>query len=376
MRIRANQIVGIIIFILFLTVFGLVFRSMESTPSQDNVAGQIPVFETDPERQPVIELETTNFDLGVIDNTEITRAELKVYNRGKGPLRINRIQTSCSACTLGGIDRDRATIPPGGESYIDVAVIPQGIPGFESNHYLTVVSNDPERPMIRVNVPCRVEPEFEVIPEQLDIGMVERGSVAQFEVHYRQLQEERIVIDNVDVLADEQDSEMGGLMLEFEEIPESEWQEPGKAEYRIIVNVLPNTPPGPFNHRFIIESNVARLPQFPYYVNGIITSHYQVTPGPGQRLMLFDDDDEATMEQATATVSADLPIDITNLDYNSDLITVELLPRDNPRMAAFEVGIVGGAEPGQHDSDVTFSVVSEAGVIQDKVAVRVYVPTP
>ena len=228
MRIRANQIAGIVIICLALFVFGVLFRNFETTPSQDNIAGQIPGMENDPDHQPRIELETTDLDLGVIDNTELTRAQVKVYNRGNGPLRITRVQTSCAACTLGGIDSDRAVIPPGGESYIDIVVIPQGIPGFHSEKYLTVISNDPERPMLRINVTKQVEPEFEITPEYLDLGQIQRGSEVVRTIHYRQLQEERIVIDQLDSSNEQGHPDAGGLQLSLEEIPESEWQVPGK----------------------------------------------------------------------------------------------------------------------------------------------------
>src|SRR5690606_23426682 len=78
-----------------------------------------------------IRLETKDLDLGLVANDKIHHAKLKVFNDGKMPLKITKIDTTC-ACTMGSIPPERALIPGGGESWIDVTLDPNRVPGFYS----------------------------------------------------------------------------------------------------------------------------------------------------------------------------------------------------------------------------------------------------
>ncbi|HEX71813.1 MAG TPA: DUF1573 domain-containing protein, partial [Candidatus Hydrogenedentes bacterium] len=114
-----------------------------------------------------------------MSNTANTEHRLKVFNHGKAPLRIFDIKTTCAACTIGFMPPERAVIPPGGESHIEVVFIPRGVHGFFSHKTLTIYSNDPKQPALMVNVKASVDPEFALEPEEIDFGTLQKGEIPQ-----------------------------------------------------------------------------------------------------------------------------------------------------------------------------------------------------
>lgn len=60
--------------------------------------------------QPEIHLETASFSFGTVENGDTLQRSVGLSNRGRAPLVIQEVSTSCS-CTTGTIDP--RTIPPG-----------------------------------------------------------------------------------------------------------------------------------------------------------------------------------------------------------------------------------------------------------------------
>jgi hypothetical protein len=105
-----------------------------------------------------IELSATEFDFGVIPNTEPVSQVFQVRNAGEGKLEISGVSTSCG-CTTAEIDS--RSLSPGEVTDLAVTYDPQAHDGA-TGEFMRVVyvrSNDPETPeaslVIRVTV---VEP--------------------------------------------------------------------------------------------------------------------------------------------------------------------------------------------------------------------------
>ncbi|HNT89318.1 MAG TPA: DUF1573 domain-containing protein, partial [Candidatus Hydrogenedentes bacterium] len=152
--------------------------------------------DSDPSLVPRIEVETTELHVGTIPNAGLFETRLAVYNRGKAPLRLSDVRTNC-ACSQGRIPESSRVVPPGGEGVIEVMVDPRRIVGFHSRKTLTLFSNDPEQSRVRIDVVADVDPEFEVIPAEVEFGEVEKGEVVSRTVLVRQRQEEPLEITDV-----------------------------------------------------------------------------------------------------------------------------------------------------------------------------------
>ena len=332
--------------------------------------GALPPVDADPTLVPMIDVETRDLDVGVIANNEIYRTPFKVFNRGKAPLKVSDVRTNC-ACTQGIVPGECVTIPPGGESYIEVAVLPNRIPGFYSKKTLTIFSNDPKEPSIEVHVIAAIDPEFELEPEVIDFGEVQKGQSPEAVMVFRQLAEQSIEVNEVTEFGqDPEDSGPGALELSFVARPESVWRRPGKAEYEITVGLSPSLSPGPFTRYFKILSTVKRVPLMRCKAKGSVIAFYSVDPALPRRLMLQKTPPEAKTASATATVTADRPIELTDIQTDSPLLVVSPRQGESPQVAHLDVSMVPGAPPGRLDAVLRFAVKAADALYRERIQVR------
>lgn len=203
-------------------------------------------------RNPKIELETDHFQMGTIPYDAPYVSEMKVYNRGATELRITRITTTC-ACTTGKMRTP--VIPAGGVGILEITVDPARIQGFFTTKTLTLFTNDPVNQYPSLDVTTYVEAEAEFEPQEFELGEVAQGAGMEIVVYVRQLQDYPLVIDDVGVFEDS-----AYFTAEMEQVPESEWNTPGKREYIVRAKMLPNTPPGDYQKFIVIHSNLKYQP--------------------------------------------------------------------------------------------------------------------
>ena len=219
---------------------------------------------------PEIDLGMEIFDGGVISNDQHTVFEVTVHNRGMGSLVISDIQTTCAACTLGRMASE-TPIPAGQSGTLLITLRPDGIPGFESNQNLIIMSNDPRHPRTILPVHVEVEREFELEPMRFDFGTVTQGEEVSRTMHFRTLQEEPIEITDITWV------EYGDQRLDYavETTPADTWARPGYPEYEITVSLKPDAIPGDdWTEYFLIHNSTQRLARFRCPATGT------VLPGP------------------------------------------------------------------------------------------------
>jgi len=192
-----------------------------------------------------IRLETYDYDMGLVPHDDFTRGKVKVFNDGKMPLKITRIDTTC-ACTQGQVTDESAVVPPGGESVIDILIDPRRISGFHSRRVLTITSTDVSSPTVELGVTVQVDPEFDVGPDTIALGKIVRGSATVKRLHFRQLIERHVNILGVTlVLPEGREEGDPDFSCELVPIPEEEWQEPGRHELHMVFTFSPDLPLGP-----------------------------------------------------------------------------------------------------------------------------------
>lgn len=207
------------------------------------------------DRVPKIEIETDGYDMGTIANDAIAHGQVKVYNRGKVPLKIIRIETTCP-CTVGVLPDE---IPPGGEALLEITVDPSRIQGFYALKTLTIISNDPVNGYTRLQVGTRVDPEVSIEPEEVQFGEVEFGDMPERSVRIRQLAEGDFTISSIAVTG----GDGAAFIVTHEEVPEAEWVQAGKREYDVRIAVSPLAAPGQHTiGLFIYSDSYERLSQF------------------------------------------------------------------------------------------------------------------
>lgn len=117
-----------------------------------------------------LELAEKKFNFGeILEGEKITHV-FSVKNKGLGPLEIKKVQLGCPCMT----SEQDASVPPGGEGKITLKVDSSGQSGAFVR-YLTVFTNDPIQPYVRIPIEGKIKPVIEVVPGDLISlkGMVE-----------------------------------------------------------------------------------------------------------------------------------------------------------------------------------------------------------
>lgn len=372
MRIRASQIVVGILLLVGASVLVVLFSS--DTPTRAATSDPAPGGAIPPAGQPdqvaVIELETQEFVMGTIAHDAVAEKPLKVRNRGRIPLTITEIKTSCG-CTQGSIAPEHASIPPGGEATITVAVDPRRIPGFHAKKTLTIFSNDIKNPTVAVTVETFVDPEFEV-PEKLSFGDVPKGEARSASITFRQLDNEPLELTSAETYVPEGQPAPTDISYAITRLPESEWKAPGKAEYTLTATLDPSIAPGAFRHTCVVKTNVARLPLYRFTVEGNVVSFYHISPAMPERVMLRPKEPNG-LEMGTATITSDKPLEVSDLQFDASKLSAVVRPGENPNTVYIDVTAAPEAPRGRLDEEIKFSVQSGTEKYTDRIGARAYI---
>lgn len=283
---------------------------------------------------PIIEVETNDYDIGLIDNDNYARGEVWVYNRGTAPLKISRITTSCN-CTEGQMAND--VIAPGGKSIMRVTVNPLRIHNrFESHKILTIHSNDPNNTTIQVAVSASVDPEFTIDPPSFDFGIVPKGKGAQKTIVIRQAKTDSFEIVGSRIVALD-----NVFDYRVEERPAAEWRSPGIREYLVTAVVLDSARMGSHVNQLEITTNLKRVEKYNIAIRAQVEGAYELDPmfvtlrsvEPGQTL------------ETVLTITGKVPVKVTAIDASNDVLKVIHRAGDAPNTIVFDI-VIGDA-PGQ-----------------------------
>lgn len=384
MKIKASHIVLAALVVFFGIIVAAYFQAKHArSPKSDFIeeilalqsgapstggTGSLPPIDSDRGLVPKIELETTHLDMGVVRNDDVTHTTLKVFNRGKAPLKIVNIETTC-ACTLGNIPPDRATIEPGGEADIKITMNPFRIPGFHSRKTLTIFSTDPQTPTLKFEVEALVDPEFEMSPEEIDFGIVQKGETRESRMLIRQLQEAPLVISEVrSVAAHTVSEESPDILYAFEQRPEAEWSDPEKAEYWIAASLTPLVPPGPIQRYFSINTNLERMALMPGRLKGEVKAPYRIVPAFPQPLVLHDPTGRKPV--ASIKIQSETEIEIGELRFDSSRLSAVAQNEAGTDAWVIEVKASSDAPKGSLTEIIQFDVISEGVHYTEQVMVR------
>lgn len=316
-----------------------------------------------------IRVETNELHVGTIANDKLHHTKLKVYNDGKMPLKLTRVDTTC-ACTQGHIAPDRAVVPANGESWIDVTIDPYRIPGFHSRKVLTITSTDPNQGTVEVGVTAEVDPEFEIETDEIDLGDIKKGETLEKRIRFRQLQEKPITLSGVEPLtAGATSPKVAGIAGETIEVAEAEWKTPGKREYEIVLQIGPELPAGPFERNLILHMDTDRWKRHRIQVSGNVLAPYQVVPQYPARATFKPDAATGGLE-ANFAVSAQAPISVSDLTATHPDIQLAATPGLSPNEVAIKAILPGGAPAVPLDEVIRFKIQQGDRTFDELVGVR------
>lgn len=300
------------------------------------------------------------FDMGIIGNDKETVQKLTIVNMGTGPLEIKDVRTSCG-CTQGyfkdrGNDKIKTVKIAAGESAeLFISVDPFRVPGFDSRKVLTLYTNDPDNRTVSMDVVAKVDPEFEIEPDQLHLGIVNKGNKAIGQAIVRQLDDSDFEVTAVRAGARANDTYTTALALR----PESEWRTPGKREWTIDVAFDSNTlRKGLFRDRIYLETNSARLKIFSYMLNADIQTFYSVIP---EMLHRRDAVAPGTKSVTSAVVTSEQPITVEGLTCSDPALMVVANRGNSQNTVVLDLSVAPDASPGVKNATLEFTIVAADG---------------
>lgn len=349
-------------------------RLQAVTPASTSSVGALPPVDTDPGLIPVIDVVSPEFDAGTVPNDKVTNVKLPIYNRGKAPLRLTDVRTTC-ACTFPTIPPGGETIAPGSDGFVEIMISPFRIPGFHSRKTITIYSTDPATPSISVAVSANVDPEFDLIPEVLDFGSVTKGDAAVATMLVRQRTSLPFEVTGAREPGSESaEDTTGDITFVVEKRPEAEWASAGKAEYLITATLSPILSPGSFERRFSLATTLARLPQMWCMAKGVITGFYKVDPTFPDRLMLRAGglSDRPDIQGGTVVITTERPVEILDIRSDNPAFAATVRLGDDPGVVYLDVEAVPGTPPGRIDGDIRFTVKSNDTALPERVGIGAY----
>lgn len=322
------------------------------------------------ELSPNISVETTDVDLGVVPNDARSSHPFVIRNTGGMELKIHAVQASCS-CTQGVIPPTGLTIAPGGEATMPILIEPSQIPGWEATRLLTIASNDPDTPSLKLNVTSKVNPEVIVEPKEFNFGELRKGEEATMTAIIRQVQAEPFSIETVDASGGKELPQFHQeTMFSFAERPKELWQHPDKIEYEVTARLNGEIPSGDYRSLMYIKSNLQRLPWFYLTLTAHVVPPYTLSPKSPEPLPLPNDG----VRTAPLTVTSESPVSIENLRFDPTLILAEVEPSENPLAAKLLVKVAPTAPGGPLTTLLQYDVVYEGKVYPERIYARSTVP--
>lgn len=340
-------------------------RRLAEVGTDSTVAGTLPPVDADASLVPVLVVDPPELlDLGVRPPDRPAEAEIKLYNKGRIPLKISQVQSSCGCMAAHIADKDKR-IPPGGEGTIKIAFFPKRVPGFESRKTVSIMCNDPYNASVDIGAVVKFDPEFMVDPPQLEFGEVRQGDTPAKTIVFRQLSDAPIEVTGLEA------SGAGGpqLKLSFEERGVDQRLDPDRAEYTITVRLPHDLPPGAVVAPLNILSTCPRLPTFRYIVKANVVSFYTVSPaGP---IVLRSVPGVSDHPPATVTFSGEGLLEVADVHATSDDLEVHVQTDAGPNTVVVEVRLRPEAEAGSSEEALHYTIRSAKDSVKGRIPIKV-----
>ena len=219
-------------------------------PSSAATAEEAPA---DPEKAPRIKFDTARWDFGTMYQNEKVSHDFVYRNAGKGPLRIEKVKTSCG-CTAA--EPSHREILPGQQGTLSVT--------FSSGHFrdrvtklVYVDTNDPEEPRVTLTITGVVKMEVQVTPISIYVGQMKLGAKA---------------VRSVDILPVEVSkfkllgTRATGPAIEV--VRTESIKKDGKQGYRLAVQYGPVSKPGRVSASLLVQTDLRHSRQITIRVYG------------------------------------------------------------------------------------------------------------
>jgi hypothetical protein len=228
---------------------------------------------------PKVVVDKDSYDFGAMDFQTAGEHDFVFRNKGAGPLRLTKGETTCK-CTLANLDT--ADVLPGALTKVTVKWTPKA--AAESfSQTAAILTNDPEHPRVVLRVSGRVTSRTRVVPSELVFPRITAGDEVTGSVRvYGFRAEDKFAVTGFQ-LSDKVWAKFFNVQIKPLAAALVKAEPDAKAGWEIRVVVKPGLPVGPFRQRIQALTNVRELAAVEIPIQGTVTSDITIA-GPG-----FDD---------------------------------------------------------------------------------------
>jgi len=147
--------------------------SLGCTKEQDQPVPEIEVSSLKAVPGPRCVLSTEGIDFGTVTTDRENERTVTIENGGTEPLAIASITSSCTCTEADGAAN--TPLGPGDQTELCVRLKLEDYPKDDVHTFISLETNDPSSPVVKINVEAVIKPEFVLEPDNLDFGTVKRG---------------------------------------------------------------------------------------------------------------------------------------------------------------------------------------------------------
>lgn len=244
-------------------------------------------------------------DFGEIKQQEEVKHIFKFRNEGDALLVVEEVKSSCG-CT--GTLLSTKNIPPGGEGEIEVT-FKSGRSSGKKKKYISVISNDPSKPVEKIHIMADIVIPVEIRPRQI-YWVVEKDAPSKKLVELTYQPELSINIVKIELSSD---------AFKASATPKDEGNRPG---YDINILFDGSLPAGRFNEKLTITTDNKEYPSLSVVIRGQVTGKVKVVPGAVALGVIKDG--EIPSRAIRVYVKDNRDFEITAIVPSNPLITTEI----------------------------------------------------
>jgi len=211
---------------------------------------------------PRLSVPETTFDFGKVRQGAQVVHEFLLRNSGLGPLKIERMHTSCG-CTAAVIDSD--TILPRAETHVKATFDTSGFQG-QKMKTVRLYTNDPKQPSVLLALQGIVEPDVTLSASRVQFGDLRRGEGAVQQIVLSAPKSLNVVI---------QDATSRSPFLD---VTNSDFTQGDQVGKKLRIQLKTSAPVGVFRDRVIVHTTSANNPVVNIPVFAKVQGDLQLVP--------------------------------------------------------------------------------------------------
>lgn len=260
---------------------------------------------------PLLHISNRAVDFGRIDQFQQVREKLTIRNDGTSPLRILKIDSDCG-CTAGALSD--SLILPGREVSIEIAFSSKDYQGPQDKT-ITIKTNDPAEPTLRIAVRADVVPYVRVSDERARFATVKLGESATQKIRFSSEKGFGLKIESV--------GDGGEYLATRVEADPSAKEE----AFWLHLTLKPDAPAGPFRKVIDVDTGGKVKRTFHIVATGQVQSYF-VLRGEPRIVIPSVPQGKSSVGEALFTCDGTKPYELLGVETSLPFLRGEVLKRD------------------------------------------------